>query len=247
MADTGEEQYEYPGDQSISEQEAAPEGILAELGFPSNLNIASLKKLAMDRRVYLPVGMMVGIFLISHLVGMLAGSQDKAAAAPKPAVAEQQAATQKVKADLVAQQQATQAQSAQTNQQMTEIRETAKSNESSINQLTENIKTLASSIQAQSTDVIELRSQMNDISQMVKKLMPKMKAAKGAKAAPKLVYDLRAVIDGRAWIRDNNMKAYTVRVGDALPQLGKVVSIDPSGGDVRFSSGEVITYGSNDS
>ena len=129
MANQGEEQYEYPGDQTITEQEPAGEGILSELGFPSNMNLATLKKLVMDRRVYLPLGMMFGIFLISHLVGMLAGSHSKAKAAPSPAAEQVAKAEAKASAQEAKQAAESQARDAETDQKFTELSQTSEDNQ----------------------------------------------------------------------------------------------------------------------
>lgn len=245
MADIDEDQYEYPGDQTITEQEPTGEGILSELGFPSNMNMATLKKLVMDRRVYLPLGMMFGIFLISHLVGMLAGSHSKSKAEKTPPAAVQVAKDEVKVTDNVAKQvEAEQARNTATDEKLVGLAQSSEDHQKAIAQLTENIQSLSNAMQASSHDVAEIRHQLNDLAQMVKQVMPKKTSAKGG---PKITYSLRAMIEGRAWIRDSDMRSYTVKVGDHLGDLGKVISINSETGEVKFSSGKVISYGSNDS
>lgn len=55
-------------------------------------------------------------------------------------------------------------------------------------------------------------------------------------------YNVRAVISGRAWLREKgtyNLK--TVEVGDKLPGYGQVTEIDPDAGIVKTSSGRQVS------
>ena len=60
------------------------------------------------------------------------------------------------------------------------------------------------------------------------------------------IYHLRAVVPGRAWLRDKKGDILTVRVGDKLGGYGAVVRIDSDHGWVATSSGKLIQYGKND-
>lgn len=57
-------------------------------------------------------------------------------------------------------------------------------------------------------------------------------------------YTVEAVVPQRAWIQAGDGSTITVTIGEALPGLGAVVSIDPYSGNVTTASGTVIKYGS---
>lgn len=53
-------------------------------------------------------------------------------------------------------------------------------------------------------------------------------------------YIVQAIIPGRAWLRGNNNETITVAVGEILPNLGRVVKIDPYNGNVQINNGKKI-------
>jgi len=101
-----------------------------------------------------------------------------------------------------------------------------------------------------SQHIDDMSDQLAQLNQKVVELSkPKVAAKPKAKQKPvrEITFELVAVEPGRAWIRSSEGDAETVRVGDNLPQYGKVVAVDLSRGIVLTSSGKVITYGANDS
>ena len=59
-------------------------------------------------------------------------------------------------------------------------------------------------------------------------------------------YQVRAVIEGRAWLQDQTGNNITVKVGDKIPTYGRVTEIRPIEGVVLTTSGRVISFGSDD-
>ena len=57
-------------------------------------------------------------------------------------------------------------------------------------------------------------------------------------------YTVEAVVPQRAWLQAGDGSTITVMIGDDIPGLGAVVSIDPYSGNVTTASGTVIKYGS---
>ena len=56
-------------------------------------------------------------------------------------------------------------------------------------------------------------------------------------------FSIRALQEGRAWIHNDRTGAtMTVKVGDALPDYGKVISIIPKLGVVQTNSGRIIQF-----
>ena len=56
-----------------------------------------------------------------------------------------------------------------------------------------------------------------------------------------IVYNVQAVVPGRAWLMHDSGKSVTVAVGDKLPGFGVVVDIDALNGVVVTSSGKLLT------
>lgn len=76
-------------------------------------------------------------------------------------------------------------------------------------------------------------------------LAPKPKAKPAKKVVP-IVYHIKAIVPGRAWVLGSNGTAQSVSVGDNLQQYGRIVAINADSGVVMTSSGKVIEYGSGD-
>lgn len=63
---------------------------------------------------------------------------------------------------------------------------------------------------------------------------------------PGVVYAVRAMVDGRAWIQGSNGLSMSVTLGDPIPDYGNVTGIQAAQGLIQTSSGKVIRLGSND-
>lgn len=66
-------------------------------------------------------------------------------------------------------------------------------------------------------------------------------------SVPPLIYNIQAVIPGRAWIIGTNGSTLTVREGTKIPGYGVVKLIDPLEGRVVMNSGQVIRFSQEDS
>lgn len=66
-------------------------------------------------------------------------------------------------------------------------------------------------------------------------------------AAPKLSYNVQAIIPGRAWLRSDSGETLTVAEGDTIKDVGRVTKIDPYDGVVQIDvNGKLVSlsYGS---
>ena len=59
-------------------------------------------------------------------------------------------------------------------------------------------------------------------------------------------YSVRAIIEGRAWVKWDKGGSLTVTVGDSIPTYGKVTAIHPVEGIVQTSSGRVIQFSADE-
>jgi intracellular multiplication protein IcmG len=59
-------------------------------------------------------------------------------------------------------------------------------------------------------------------------------------AEPKSLYNVQAIIPGRAWLRAENGETLTVAEGDQIKDLGRVSKIDPYDGVVEINTGTKV-------
>lgn len=94
----------------------------------------------------------------------------------------------------------------------------------------------------QSNQVVEgLSQQMGTLKKVDMPAAPLPKLAQSASVGPQ--YAVEAVVPQRAWLQAGDGSTITVMIGDDIPGLGSVVSIDPYSGNVTTASGTVIKYG----
>lgn len=63
---------------------------------------------------------------------------------------------------------------------------------------------------------------------------------------PPMVYEVKSVVPGRAWIQSGTGEFLSIGLGETLPGYGKVEKINAATGTVELSSGAVIKYGYDD-
>lgn len=128
-------------------------------------------------------------------------------------------------------------------------------NQTTINQLQAQVQDLRNSLAQNATVQSQLNQSMTALTAEVKQLAtlvqdsqkPVVKVKKAAVLpSPPLVFHLRAIVPGRAWIVSNDGLSESVTTGDSVPQYGTVQVVDANRGMVLTSSGKVISYGEND-
>ncbi len=142
--------------------------------------------------------------------------------------------------------------SAQASSQMQSALNAVNQNKAAIDELHNEVEQLKSAIdgvnssQAQFSNSLSVLSEQ--IAQIQTALQPKKPAeAKKTVATIPVIYYLRAIIPGRAWIQGSDSSSRSVAVGDTLKQYGVVQSIDAENGVVTTSSGKIIGFNSDDS
>ncbi|MES2204258.1 MAG: hypothetical protein V4496_03460 [Pseudomonadota bacterium] len=134
------------------------------------------------------------------------------------------------------------------------------SNDAKLTQMLEAIQQqnqlLTQQLTALSSRVVGLESNLTQSSQAVQGLSQQMGALKKVETPPTPLpqltqsvatgpqYTVEAVVPQRAWLQAGDGSTVTVMIGDDVPGLGAVVSIDPYSGNVTTASGTVIKYGS---
>lgn len=114
--------------------------------------------------------------------------------------------------------------------------------QNSLNQLTTTLSTLNARIDA-------LQKKVDELSQpkRVEAARPVMRYRPlHRKLVRPITFYVKAMIPGRAWLRNRNGATITVRSGSILQGYGRVLSIDLRQGIVTTSSGRVINYSPED-
>ncbi len=137
--------------------------------------------------------------------------------------------------------------------QLNGLQQSAQSSQQEIRQLKSQVSALSGSLtqananQVRMTQAVSmLAGQVKQLSTDLQKIRTKPVSKKKGPVGPRLVYVVKAVVPGRAWIINNVGGTSTVTIGDHVKQYGTVRSINPDTGVITTSSGKLIKYGSND-
>ena len=143
--------------------------------------------------------------------------------------------------------------STQVESQLGGLTQEAQTNQAAISQLQNQVQALQSQLGEATAAQAQLNQSMVVLVDQVKQLTAELHVVKPAKKpvkatpkAPPMIFHLKAVVPGRAWIMSNDGLSESVSVGDTVPQYGTVKVVDANRGMVITSSGKVISYGSND-
>lgn len=109
---------------------------------------------------------------------------------------------------------------------------------SKLTQLSQQLTQLNSVVNEQAQQLTLLKAHLEAKPKLVKRIIPR---------GPSMVYYLKAVIPGRAWLVTNNGNTMTVRVGTPIAGYGVVRFIDAIQGRVLTSSGHLIKFSQEDS
>lgn len=110
-------------------------------------------------------------------------------------------------------------------------------NQGSFVGLNQSVKELSKAVQSLNSDMQKIIANTNKpkIVKKIKKNVP-----------PSVMYRVKAIVPGMAWLESSNNKTIAVRVGQELSGYGTIRLISPNDGMVITSSGYVIQYGVND-
>ncbi len=106
-----------------------------------------------------------------------------------------------------------------------------------ISEINQNIQILMNKLDKQASELHRLR-----MAHQAKKKPPRKVIV-----APKVTWNVQAVVPGRAWLIASNGSTLTVRKGSTVPGLGTVRMIDTEQGKVIMRSGRVIGFSPHDS
>ncbi len=229
-----EETKKEPEEYKLKEEEYgavySPEATkLGETEEPSEREFApgiAKPKLPIKKRVLIVIGIIVFLFIAYQFVAPRP-SQQKPLPTPTPTGAPELATTA--------------GQISQLNQKFIE-------NSAKIKVLEEELDKAQSVLTNMQGSVNNLNTAVLQLAKVVQQLELEQKKAEMArkKKMPKMVYHVRAIVPGRAWLQSKDGKLVTVRPGTKLNGYGKVTVIDVNNGLVKTDLGYVIKYGESD-
>ena len=243
----GDEEYQYPSEEYV--MDAAPQQQEEEVAVETKPPLSRVGSIACilrnNRRVVAVVVVAVVALIAFKLFGM--HDQSKKAVKPKQATIHQP----------VMQAPPVQRLSMPATGQLNGLKQDTQTNETAINRLENQVQGLQSQLSQAEAQRTQLNQSMVVLLGQVKNLSSKVSAATAPKIVkksekpsapppPPVVYHLKAIVPGRAWIVSNDGLSESVSVGDTVDQYGKVQAVDANRGMVMTSSGKVIDYGSND-
>ncbi len=122
-----------------------------------------------------------------------------------------------------------------------------------INELNASVSQLQATVGDLGKEMVTISAKLDQIEKIAQKpveekLGPKHKGSRNhpritAPTVLPMVYEVKAVVPGRAWIQSENGELTSIEVGETLVGYGKVESIDVTEGIVKLSSGATIQYG----
>jgi hypothetical protein len=98
--------------------------------------------------------------------------------------------------------------------------------------------------QKQTADQLQkLNEQLLSLTKQLQPVLTDLAKKNETKEKVRVNFSIRAIQEGRAWIQNDRTGAtMTVKVGDALTDYGKVISIIPKLGVVQTNSGRIIQF-----
>lgn len=119
-----------------------------------------------------------------------------------------------------------------------------------LNEFTTQNKALQDQLQTLNSRVAGLESQLSQLLQALSRQQNQTTSrpshATPPQAAPKISYNVQAIIPGRAWLKSDNGETVTVAEGDLIKGLGRITKIDPYDGIVEINTGNrmvSLSYG----
>ena len=103
---------------------------------------------------------------------------------------------------------------------------------------------VSNSLSGIDSQIYQLSSKLETLTGTVEKLIPKKKEVVTQKSLEH--FYIRAIVEGRAWLRSSASNNITVSVGDKINTYGEVTGIYPNEGVVSTTSGRSIVFIANE-
>ncbi len=252
-----DEEYQYPDEEYVSEP-GGEEEAHAHNPYSHEASQASAPQqegklqfikdfVGRHRRIVIAAG--IGVFALITLKIMNHHKNNKVIMKAKPAVV-----TQPVVQKPVVQQPVTQSVSSPVvTDALSSIKQDSQTNHVAISGLQNQVQALQTQLASANQNqhelnqvILILASQLKNLNQHMSETKAVAQTKPSGPPSPEVVYHIRAIISGRAWIVGSNGLTDSVTVGDPIPDYGLVKAIDADHGVIDTSSGKKIRLGVND-
>lgn len=242
------DEYQFPKDEYLEQSDSNPsekqEGGEEET---TQLKDAGDRRMAFLRNRKFVIGLVVFVVIVVGLKLMHHHPKTSVPVVSEPTVQEQQAAPTVNPASFALPAQTVDTASATTISDMqshlSEVHDQLNSVTAANAQLTQSVSALTAQVATLTAAVQETTQKLAAIT-----AKPMMGMKKSAYHPMPVIYVLKALVPGRAWLIGSNGISINVAVGNYVsPYYGSIRTIDAMNGQVVTTSGKVITYGSNDS
>ncbi|OGO92809.1 MAG: hypothetical protein A3F10_04745 [Coxiella sp. RIFCSPHIGHO2_12_FULL_42_15] len=230
------DEYQYPGEEYVVEPSAQPTE--EEAPVKKSPEQPAWKKFVSNNRRKLLVVLVIMIVLVVFQIMKHKENNKVIMQAP-----EQPAPTQTLPTQQPSQDQALLQQS------LASIQQNGDANAQEISLLKSQVDDMRAQMQQANETNDQLKQAMVLLLQELRNVNENIKVNVSQKSGPPqpvLVYSVRAIVDGRAWILGSNGLAISVTVGDPIPGYGNVTGIYPGRGLITTNTGKDIRLGQND-
>ncbi|MDF1796612.1 MAG: hypothetical protein P1U63_08770 [Coxiellaceae bacterium] len=253
----GEEEYRYPEDEYV-QSKSEPQSDFSEMEDDASTagarrgsggaGIMSKVQSLAQNRIFIIVLVVIIIFIVLRVVSSNRKAKTKVAT-KQPAVTQPVQTAAAPVDNNINSQQANIVQG-----EVSTLQTKVSDNSSSINQIEQQLNKLQNSIDGVANSRGNVNEAIAQLALQVKQLAAEIKKRPTAQvktvvSVPRIapvVYYLRAIVPGRAWIYGTNKRTASIMVGDRVKQYGRVLAINAPEGMVVTSSGKMIEFSSSD-
>lgn len=193
----------------------------------------NIKSILMNKRVLV----LLGVIVLSILLWVFGSESSDETVEPVPPAVEPVQPVEKVIEEPQAPKVEPVANSSQTEDELKQVSDRLDSYEKQL----VNVSNSLSGIDSQ---IYQLSSKLETLTGTVEKLIPKKKEVVTQKSLEH--FYIRAIVEGRAWLRSSASNNITVSVGDKINTYGEVTGIYPNEGVVSTTSGRSIVFIANE-
>lgn len=251
-----EEEYQFPNEEQYSPGTSQEQDETADEDSSSSAveHQGNLKTAMMSKLSFLSVRrnqvLILGVIVVFIVFNFMQPKKDKVKVVAHKPVAQKIAPAKqpelaKLTLPVVQDNYASSSQITSLDQQLTESNQKVDDQSDQISELHDALANVNNNQQRLLTTIANMQQAL---SLMNKKLVDMTK--KKVKVAPvvkPVTYNVKSIIPGRVWLRGSNGSSQTATIGTHISNYyGRVVSIDPSSGEVVTTSHKLIHYGHND-
>lgn len=248
MADDnkGQDEYQYPPDEYYKGGEYIPEDSGSSENIPPEEDVR--RRPALPRRVLLLLGFIAAIIIVYLILSYANSQRNTDLSQPTAPVASIPPTTQSVAVQQPIQAQPITVDNPTTDATVQRLTLQNQANQQTIAGMQAQIQQLQSQLNDLTNSIATIGNQIQVLANEIRAIgLDRTVGGRSTSLSQGIVYHVKAMVPGRAWLEAPNGRATTVTIGDRLPGYGIIQMININQGIVTTSSGAVIEHGSRDS